>query len=578
MRICFLLLVGLLTSLTVSAQTSPTPTVTSPTSVTAKPTTVAPGRVLTPAEQRQKEKQAEWLRKELEFRTMWAAKERARAEKEAQREREKAARRAEKEAQKQQKETEAEKSPKVAPTTQPAVVSTGAEARPKPAQVATNPLNDPDQHESEVQQAEAAKRAQADQREREKAAKQAERDRQTQADAAAKAQREQAERNRQAQANAAAKATRQAERDRQKQADAAAKATRQAERDRQKQADAAAKTQQDRVNKQLSQPEASPAPAAKPVAQPQVAPKPATVAKKPQVSPAQPMRTRSQKAQVRPDGPALASELQPDMLLGSLPVTEYFPKGHLFDPIVLDPIQSQASISVLPLFRYDGTQYQGTIVPFSFGFDKPIFRRFRDKNRTDELAIDAGSFTQFQVYHDETDGVNRRRLLNTDYRVSILYNLRRYDHVWRFRLYHLSSHIGDDYIFQNQLTVPTPNSVNYEVIDATYSRQINRWRVYGGLGFVLRRWSERKPITAEFGAYYKKPINPTMRMVGGFDAKFWQQTDFRPGIKAAWGIELGKPNNYITFLVEGYTGFRPYSQYENQTVTWLGISTYLNPF
>ncbi len=558
MRICFLLVLGLLAVTTASAQTSPTAstTATAPRSVTttppARPTVsakpAAPVRQLTPAEERQRQKQAEWQEKERQFRVMWAAKERARAEKEAQRDREKAARRAEKEAAQRQKET---KAVVANPADAPASVTTSAAPSRKPAPIASQPAAVSDRREREAQ-AEAAKRAQAEQRDRDKAAKRAEADRQAQADAAARVQRDQ---------------QREVERQRQKEADAAAQTARRAERERQKQADAAARNAQSR--KPVSLPKTQPAPQPQPIAPPRqevaASTRPASV-------------RMSRAPRIRPDAPALSSDLQPDTLTSRTPVTEFFPKGHLFDPIVLDPLQSQASISVLPLFWTNSQQYGGVMVPFSFGFDKPIVRRYRDRNRTDEWGLDAASFTQFEVFHDEVDKVNRRRIINTDYRVSILYNVRRYNHVWRFRLYHLSSHLGDDYIFKNQLTFATSNPVNYEVIDATYSRQVNRWRVYGGLGFGLRRWSERKPISAEFGAYYKKPLKSNMRMVGGFDAKFWQQTNFRPGIKAGWGIELGKPANYLTFLVEGYTGFRPYSQYEDQTQSWLGLSVYLNPF
>ena len=68
------------------------------------------------------------------------------------------------------------------------------------------------------------------------------------------------------------------------------------------------------------------------------------------------------------------------------------------------------------------------------------------------------------------------------------------------------------------------------------------------------------------------------RLVGGVDIKFWQQTDFRPGIHGGIGVELGRTQNNLTFLLEGYSGFRPYSQFEQQQTSWIGIGLYLNPF
>lgn len=260
------------------------------------------------------------------------------------------------------------------------------------------------------------------------------------------------------------------------------------------------------------------------------------------------------------------------------PRREFLPKGHLFEPILLDPLEAQTYGSILPGYWTEGKKYAGSIVPFAFGFAKPFYRRTTEAGRSEEWVLDLASFTQFEAYHDSTAGKARRRILNNDYKISIIYNLRRGDNTYRFRVYHLSSHLGDDYIFRNRITAPTPNSVNYELLDVTYSRTVNNWRLYGGAGIVLRKTDERKPLSAQLGAFYKRPSTKAARLVGGVDVKFWQQTDFRPGIHGGVGIELGRTQNNLTFLLEGYSGFRPYSQYENEQTSWIGAGVYLNPF
>lgn len=265
----------------------------------------------------------------------------------------------------------------------------------------------------------------------------------------------------------------------------------------------------------------------------------------------------------------------PDM---SRPTGEFLPKGHLFEPILLDPLEAQTYGSVLPVYNIDGKRYKGSIVPFAFGFAKPFYRRTTKPGYASEWVLDLASFTQFEAYHDDVVDKARRRIINTDYKVSIIYNLQRGVNAYRFRVYHLSSHLGDDYIFRNNITAPTPNSVNYELLDVTYSRTVEAWRLYGGIGFVLRKAEERKLLSAQFGAYYKKPSDKAARLVGGVDVKFWQQTDFRPGIHGGIGLEVGRTQNNLTFLLEGYSGFRPYSQFENQKTSWIGLGLYLNPF
>ena len=257
---------------------------------------------------------------------------------------------------------------------------------------------------------------------------------------------------------------------------------------------------------------------------------------------------------------------------------EFLPKGHLFEPIVLDPLEAQTYGSFLPGYWTEGQKYKGSIVPFAFGFAKPFYRRTTAPGRAEEWVLDLASFTQFEAYHDDVADRARRRIVNTDYKISLIYNMRRGENNYRFRVYHISSHLGDDYIFRNKITAPSPNSVNYELLDFTYSRVVNNWRLYGGAGIVLRKTEERKPLSAQFGTFYKKPSTSAARLVGGVDVKFWQQTNFRPGIHGGIGLEVGRTQNNLTFMLEGYSGFRPYSQFEDQQTSWIGIGLYLNPF
>ncbi|CCH56788.1 hypothetical protein BN8_06173 [Fibrisoma limi BUZ 3] len=290
-------------------------------------------------------------------------------------------------------------------------------------------------------------------------------------------------------------------------------------------------------------------------------------------------RKKQQKAAEAPTVISNPRQLGPDTVASVRVTKEFLPKGHLFEPILLDPLEAQAFISVLPGYWMDGNRYKGSIVPFEFGFIKPIYRRTLAPDRANEWVLDVASYTQFEVYYDTDKNRQRRQLVNNDYKLSFIYNLLRGKNTWRFRLYHLSSHLGDDFIIRNRITTYTTNPVNYELLDATYSRtSTSGWRTYGGIGFVLRKSSERKLLSAQIGTYYRKPATQSPRLVGGVDVKFWQQTDFRPGIHAGLGLEVGRPASGITFLLEGYSGFRPYSQYEDQQTTWLGIGMYMNPF
>jgi len=260
------------------------------------------------------------------------------------------------------------------------------------------------------------------------------------------------------------------------------------------------------------------------------------------------------------------------------PRREFLPVGHLFEPLTLDPLEAQTYVSVLPVFATNGAPYNGTMVPFAFGLRKP-FWRWHYRRFSAEFAVDVASFTQFEIYTDPVTNRQRRQLVNTDYRVGFWYNIRVGANAWRVRLYHLSSHLGDDYMIRNGINFYMPNAVNYEVLDLTYSHERNGLRKYVGLGYGLRRPVERKRLSAQAGLYYRHLKNPAARsrLVGGVDLKVWEQTRFKPGVHGGVGVEFGRPDRHLTFLLEAYNGFQPYSQFEGRHVSWVGVGFYFNP-
>ncbi|WP_266362198.1 DUF1207 domain-containing protein [Tellurirhabdus rosea] len=280
----------------------------------------------------------------------------------------------------------------------------------------------------------------------------------------------------------------------------------------------------------------------------------------------------------RAEADSILSLVQGMMNEPDAPRREFLPQGHLFEPIVLDPLEAQTYVSLLPSYTINGDRYEGSMVPFAFGLRKPFWRWNRE-GWSSEFAIDVASFTQFEIYSDPTTRRQRRQLVNTDYRVGFWYNLKVREHAWRFRVYHLSSHLGDDYTIRNGISYYLPNAVNYEQVDLTYSHQRNGFRKYVGLGVVLRKPTERKRLAGQAGVYFRNLRNAASkaRFVAGADVKVWEQTAFKPGLHAGFGLELGTPSRHVTFLIEGYNGFRPYSLYEGQHVSWAGVGFYFSP-
>jgi hypothetical protein len=271
--------------------------------------------------------------------------------------------------------------------------------------------------------------------------------------------------------------------------------------------------------------------------------------------------------------------------MGQLRKTDLLPKGHLFEPILLDPIEAQSYAAFGRGLNHSFIN-AGLYVPFAVGFQKGIVRWQNTRNKAREVSLDVAAFTQFEIFYSHPDQKVRRHMLNSDYKVSLNYQGQvNEEQSFRLRFFHISSHLGDDYLLKNNYTSFFRNPVNYEQADFTYAWQKTHWRYYGGVGLGIRprftAGQERKRLAFQGGVLFKKPVRgkQNVKWVAGADVRLLQQTDFVPGIKVGFGAQVGdESRNPISFLFEYYAGHLPYSKFEDQYVHWLAAGFYFNPF
>jgi Protein of unknown function (DUF1207) len=255
----------------------------------------------------------------------------------------------------------------------------------------------------------------------------------------------------------------------------------------------------------------------------------------------------------------------------------FFPKKLLFKPLLFDPIEAQ-SYGYFTRKRTERHSDSGLYAPFAVGFNKPIYQW----NEKKQLSMDIAVFTQFDMFGQ--DGKFHRYLRNTDYKIGLSYVWQK--SFWQFRLrgFHISSHLGDDYLLHNGLDVFKNNPVNYEQIDLITSYQKTNWRLYGGAGYVIRPsfrpGDERKRLSFQLGAIYEKKIkDKNQSFVFGVDNRILEQNSFYPGTKVGSGIGFHLPNYEKTFyvLVEVYNGHTPYGKFEAQKCRWIGLGFNFQP-
>jgi hypothetical protein len=254
------------------------------------------------------------------------------------------------------------------------------------------------------------------------------------------------------------------------------------------------------------------------------------------------------------------------------------PCGELFDPLRADPKQPRFSATYEWVSQADQRLNVGSAaLGESFGllrWDSPA------ASHAIQLDLCAAVFSQFDMQAPLTD------LINTDFEIGLSLDYRRRLSSARIKLYHQSSHLGDEYLEHN-----SPNWVNlhFESAEFLLSHDLHAWRLYGGGEYMLHR----KPSNigrglAHLGVEWRPP-----ELLGGFigrwgghfitamDVKAWQETGWAAAVSLKTGVEFSGTNTGFcrvprrSILAEFYHGFNPYGQFYTDKVTYFGVGVEL---
>ena len=254
----------------------------------------------------------------------------------------------------------------------------------------------------------------------------------------------------------------------------------------------------------------------------------------------------------------------------------YLARSH-WEPLMLDPIAAQANGS-LNAYWQDSQRKNIVWATFAIGFQRSLICWNFKGSKSLEVGLELAAFTQFEFKW--VDGISQRNILNTDFKVGVplVYHSGFWD--YRLRIFHLSSHWGDDYMIRNHITAYIPNAVNYEQMDFTVSYTKDFYRIYGGAGLVVRPHTIRKRWDFEGGFFLTKYLGRQQKraLIGGLDVKAYQQNGFNPGFNMGFGLQLGRTEKRpLKIFLQYYHGHLPYGVYEIRKVQWLGLGIFINP-
>jgi len=252
--------------------------------------------------------------------------------------------------------------------------------------------------------------------------------------------------------------------------------------------------------------------------------------------------------------------------------SEVFPRGELFEPLVADPKEPQFSTG---FHHVDSSGQLGNFnaAVVSYGEHFGLKRWQLEHGQQFQLSIVGALFAQFNMDAASKD------LINADYAVGLSATYRHQSFSYRLRVFHQSSHLGDELL----LGGAAPARINYslEAMDFLLGYEIQDFRLYGGGIYLISvEPSSLDRIGWQFGGDFVTSNYRllTGKLVAGIDFHAYQSDDWNIDTTIKGGLEFGKTGSgqrRIRVMLEGYDGKAPFGQFYDVDIRSYGMSVYL---
>ena len=256
----------------------------------------------------------------------------------------------------------------------------------------------------------------------------------------------------------------------------------------------------------------------------------------------------------------------PPESIASEPLVFYaLPETELFAPLLADPRQPRFSVSYQ---QYHGPAQKFTAAGVAFGEYFGLASGFLGNSGSSQIGIQGAVFALFNLDAPSKD------LINSDYWIGLPLSYRKGPWSYLLRVYHQSSHLGDEFILGN----PGVNRVNlsYENFESLASYEWAEWRVYGGGSYFLHSEPGVAPKQLHMGVEFIRP-----RMIRGFD--FIAATDLRVSEELDWkisrsfqmGLEFKSASpRRVRLMLEYFSGHSPNGQFYREPLRYSGLGLY----
>jgi hypothetical protein len=252
--------------------------------------------------------------------------------------------------------------------------------------------------------------------------------------------------------------------------------------------------------------------------------------------------------------------------------TVFFPQDQIFCPLLADPKEARSFASLLRgTFRsLDRPSGETTIGSVGLGDSFGIVRVGGPRpNEGVQLDVIGSIFAQFDL------GTPSNDLINADYLIGLPLTIRRRGFSTRLRVYHQSSHLGDEYLLRGDID---RENLSFESAELLVSQEVGPLRLYAGAEKIFRREPDTLPSTLyHAGGELRSGRAGLVQLVSGLDVKTTDLHNWSPAISGRAGLEVarrsagGHPVRLVMLLLEVYQGPSPYGQFFQDDISYLGI-------
>ena len=252
------------------------------------------------------------------------------------------------------------------------------------------------------------------------------------------------------------------------------------------------------------------------------------------------------------------------------------PRGDVFCPLLADPKGQRSFVSYLHETSDDGDMNVGSVgISDAFG----LLRVGGSKPGSGfQISLQGSVFAQFDL------DVSSYDLINADYIIGLPITMRSGVFSARVRLYHQSSHLGDEFLLREDNPKFERENISFEAAEMIASLDGGPVRLYAGGEYLLRAEPSDLEHYVAHGGLELRPARRLIRFgnvagvrfVAAGDFKASQEQDWNPSVSVRAGFEFDRPRDMDPpgrrwgLLFEAYTGPSPYGQFFRKDVKYFG--------